>query len=237
MIQVAPSASGAYQSAFRNLIYGALRIPEEPVSAASMRPVAVSTETLADYVGKYYFGPATSSRDRQAPPIGLGVQIAAEHGEIHVTKTFDGASASRAGVLTGDLITELDGTPIKGLPLNQVLDKMRGPVGTELRVTIQRTGVDRPLELNVARAVIPVPGVELRVRLETGKLMIESTGLWPILDFEEGKPIAVAAKSSTEFYVADGDHTRIAFVRDAGGKVSGAVLNPGPWQQMGMRQD
>jgi len=90
MIQVAPSASGAYQSAFRNLNLRCVRIPEEPVSAASMRPVAVSTENARRLVGKYYFGPATSSRDRQAPPIGLGVQIAAEHGEIHVTKTFDG---------------------------------------------------------------------------------------------------------------------------------------------------
>jgi hypothetical protein len=77
------------------------------------------------------------------------------------------------------------------------------------------------------RDVIPVPGVELRVRLETGKLVIESVGLWPILDFEEGKSVAVAAKANTEFYVADGDHTRIAFVRDAGVKVSGAVSQSG----------
>ena len=63
------------------------------------------------------------------------------------------------------------------------------------------------------RDVIPVPGVELRVRFEIGKLLIESAGLWPILDFEEGHPVRVAAKSSTEFYVTDGDHTRIAFVR------------------------
>jgi len=94
---------------------------------------------------------------------------------------------------------------------------MRGPLGTELRVTIQRTGVDRPLELNVARAVIPVPGVELRVRLETGKLMIESTGLGQS-STRGRKPIALAAKSEHGFYVADGDNTRIAFVRDAGGR-------------------
>jgi hypothetical protein len=84
-----------------------------------------------------------------------------------------------------------------------------------LPLTIQRTGVDRPLELIVVGDVIPLPGVELRVRLEAGKLLIESAGLWSILDFEEGRPVAVAAKSSTEFYVVDGDHTRIAFVRDA----------------------
>jgi CubicO group peptidase (beta-lactamase class C family) len=236
MIQVAPSASGPYQSAFRNLTYGALRVPEVQLSAPLV-PVAVGTETLAEYAGKYYFGPGTSSRDQQAPRIGLGVQIAAEHGETHVTKIGDGSPASRAGLLTDDLITEMDGTPIKGLALDQVLNKMRGAAGTKLRLTIQRPGLDRPLELVIVRDVIPDPGVELRVRLETGRLMVESAGLWPILDFEEGQPVAVAAISTTEFYVVDGDHTRIAFVRDADGKVSGAVLNPGPWQQTGVRLD
>jgi PDZ domain len=154
-----------------------------------------------------------------------------------VTKIGDGTPAARAGLLTGDLITDLDGTSITGLTLNQVLNKMRGAVGTKLRLTIQRTGVDRPLELIVVRDVIPLPGVELGVRLEAGKLLIESAGLWSILDFEEGRPVAVTANSSTEFYVVDGDHTRIAFVRDADGKVSGAVLNPGPWQQTGVRLD
>jgi YD repeat-containing protein len=67
--------------------------------------------------------------------------------------------------------------------------------------------------------------------------MIESTGAWPILDFDEGKPVAVTAMSSTEFHVDNADRTRIAFVRDAAGKVSGAVLNPGPRQQRGMRLD
>jgi hypothetical protein len=139
MIQMAPSASGPYQSAFRNLTYGALRVPEVQLSAPS-EPVAVGTDTLAEDVGKYYFGPATSSRDRQAPlPIGLGVQIAmqiaTEHRETYVAKIFDDSPASRAGPLTGDLITELDGTPIEGLTLNQVLNKMRGALGTILRVT------------------------------------------------------------------------------------------------------
>jgi CubicO group peptidase (beta-lactamase class C family) len=234
MIQVAPRASGLYQYAFRNLTYGALRVPEMQLSAPLV-PIAVGMEALAEYAGKYYFGPGTSSRDRQAPRIGLGVQIDTEHGETHVTKIGDGSPASRAGLLTGDLITELDGTPIKGLALDEVLEKMRGPAGTKLRVVIQRMGLDRPLKFVIVREVIPVPGVELQVRLETGKLMIESAGLWPILDFEEGRPVAVAAISTTEFYVADGDHTRIAFVRDAGGKVSGAILNPGPWQQTGVR--
>jgi hypothetical protein len=43
----------------------------------------------------------------------------------------------------------------------------------------------------------------------------------------------MAAVSKDEFYVVGGDHTRIAFVRASTGMVSGAVLNPGPWEQMG----
>jgi CubicO group peptidase (beta-lactamase class C family) len=176
LIQVAAPASEPYRIAFRNLTYGALEIPTAPTFVTSARPTQVAAETLGEYVGRYYFGQATSSRDRQAPPIGLGVQT-------------------------------------------------------------QRTGVDRPLEPIIVPNAIRVPGVELQVRLQASKLIIESIGLWPILDFEQGKPVAVAAKSSTEFYVEEGDHTRIAFVRDAGGKVSGAVLNPGPWQQTGIRLD
>jgi hypothetical protein len=56
-------------------------------------------------------------------------------------------------------------------------------------------------------------------------------GAWPILEFEEGKATPLVATSSNEFTVDDEDHTRIAFVRDAAGKVSGLVLNPGPWEQ------
>ena len=64
---------------------------------------------------------------------------------------------------------------------------------------------------------------------------IEETGPWPVLDFEKGKPVVVTAASGSEFYVDCGDHTRIAFVRDQAGKVSGAVLNPGQWELKGVR--
>jgi hypothetical protein len=97
--------------------------------------------------------------------------------------------------------------------------------------------VDRPLQVTVMRKAIHGPTVKLQVRLEAGKLMIESTRGWPILDFEQRKPVAVAAMSSTEFHVDNAEHTRIAFVRGSAGKVSGAVLNPGPRQQSGVRLD
>jgi len=57
----------------------------------------------------------------------------------------------------------------------------------------------------------------------------------PVLDFEKGAPIAVVPMSRSEFFVDCGDHTRLAFLRDEAGRVSGLVLNPGPWQITGRR--
>jgi hypothetical protein len=56
-------------------------------------------------------------------------------------------------------------------------------------------------------------------------------GAWPLLAFEKGKATPLVATSNNEFAVEDEDHTRIAFVRDTAGRVSGLILNPGPWEQ------
>jgi hypothetical protein len=62
-------------------------------------------------------------------------------------------------------------------------------------------------------------------------------GSLPILDFEKGKPTTITALSSSEFFVDQGDHTRLAFMRDGAGKPTSLVLNPGPWQITGHRID
>jgi CubicO group peptidase (beta-lactamase class C family) len=80
-------------------------------------------------------------------------------------------------------------------------------------------------------------GAQLKVWMDAGKLMIESTGPWSVLDFDIGKPIAVRAISDAEFYAGGGDHTRIAFIGDRSGKITGAVLNPGPREIKGARID
>jgi hypothetical protein len=81
------------------------------------------------------------------------------------------------------------------------------------------------------RAALRANVVQLQLRLEQGRLVAEATGAWPILEFEKGKAMPLVATSSSEFIVDDEDHTRIAFVRDTAGKVSGLILNPGPWEQ------
>ena len=68
-----------------------------------------------------------------------------------------------------------------------------------------------------------------------GKLQIEGRGVLPVLDFEQGAPIAAVPMSSNEFFVDGGDHTHMAFLHDGAGKPTGLVLNPGPWQITGQR--
>ncbi|MFI4987023.1 MAG: P1 family peptidase [Alphaproteobacteria bacterium] len=75
----------------------------------------------------------------------------------------------------------------------------------------------------------------LEVRVEDGKLMIRSAGEGPVFEFGKAKPTAAIALSASEFYVDGRYHTRIAFTKDQAGGVTGAVLNPGRWEQIGKR--
>jgi C-terminal processing protease CtpA/Prc len=137
--------------------------------------------------------------------------------------------------MANDTITHLDGEAVQGKSLNQVVDKMRGPVNTAIRLRIARKGQNEPIELTVVRAAIQSPGIYLQVAAKDGKLQVEAGGALPILDFEKGAPVAVVPMSRNEFFVDGGDHTRLAFLHDEAGKATGLVLNPGPWQITGQR--
>jgi carboxyl-terminal processing protease len=95
---------------------------------------------------------------------GLGVEITMENGLVKVISPIDDTPASRAGIETGDLITQIDGEPVLGLSLEQAVEKMRGPVSTDITITIQREGVEKPFDVTLTRAIIRVRSV--RTRLE-----------------------------------------------------------------------
>jgi hypothetical protein len=114
---------------------------------------------------------------------------------------------------------------------------LRGQVDTPIRLKIVHQGQDTAVDVAAVRKVIRTPGVQLTARMEDGRLMIEPSGPSAILDFDIGKPIAMHAISNGEFYVDGGDHTRIAFTREGSGKITGAILNPGPREIKGTRID
>jgi CubicO group peptidase (beta-lactamase class C family) len=238
LIHVATGYS-QFTGPFRNLTYGALRAGDQDVSALTLAPVTIDATTLAAYAGTYSFS-TTSSRDRQVPAEfgGLGVNLATEQGLLKVKSPISGMPAAKAGIIAGDIITHLDDAATQGLSLSQAVEKMRGPVDTTIRLRIVRKGQDGPIEMPLVRARVRLQGAaDLQVAVKDGRLLIEANGALPVLDFEKGVGVAVVPTSRNEFIVDGGDHTRLAFLSEAGGKATGMVLNPGPWQITGQRID
>jgi CubicO group peptidase (beta-lactamase class C family) len=239
MIHVS-GGSGPFQRPLRNLTYGAFRVPDQGIPDAAAGALSVDADGLAAYTGTYRFA-SSSARDRQEYPEfgGLGIDVTMKNGVLNVVSPFRDMPAAKAGVLSGDVITHVDDEPTQGMDLNQAIEKMRGPVNTTIRLKIARKGRDAPMELEIVRAPIrrTGTGTDLQVAVKDGKLQIEASGALPVLDFEKGSPIAVVPMSRDEFFVDGGDHTRLAFLHDEAGKMTGLVLNPGPWQITGQRSN
>jgi len=98
---------------------------------------------------------------------GLGIEVGIEDGFIKVISPIDDTPAQAAGIQAGDLITRLDGKPIKGQTLDESVKLMRGKPGTDIVLTIVREGEDKTLEIRVTRAIIKVASVKKRM-LEPG---------------------------------------------------------------------
>jgi carboxyl-terminal processing protease len=90
---------------------------------------------------------------------GLGLEVTMEEGLVKVISPMDGTPAARAGIKTGDLIAMIDGTQIQGLTLSEAVDKMRGPVNSQIKLTVLRKGEKKPLDVVITRAIIRVESV------------------------------------------------------------------------------
>jgi carboxyl-terminal processing protease len=93
---------------------------------------------------------------------GLGIEVTMEDGLVKVVTPIDETPASRAGVLANDVIVQIDGEPVQGLNLNQAVDKMRGPVNSTVKLTIQRKESKDPIEVSLTRETIRIRPVRAR---------------------------------------------------------------------------
>ncbi len=90
---------------------------------------------------------------------GLGIEVTMEEGIIKVVSPIDETPAARAGILSNDYIVELDGTQVLGLTLDQAVEKMRGPIGSKIKLTVVREGTEEPLQFELSRDVIAMRAV------------------------------------------------------------------------------
>jgi carboxyl-terminal processing protease len=105
---------------------------------------------------------------------GLGIEVTMENGFVKVVAPIDDTPAQRAGLKSGDLITRLDDTPVKGMTLNDAVKKMRGKPDTDIKLTVVREGEPKPLEFVLTRAVIKITSVKSRI-LEDGYAYVRIT--------------------------------------------------------------
>ena len=103
---------------------------------------------------------------------GLGIEVTQEEGFIKVISPMDGTPAAKAGILAGDFITHVNGESVLGLMLDEAVDKMRGPIGSEIIITVVREGVPEPFDVSIIRDTIKLVAVRGRVVGQTVVLRI-----------------------------------------------------------------
>ncbi|MDA9779867.1 S41 family peptidase [Amylibacter sp.] len=105
---------------------------------------------------------------------GLGIEVTQENGFIKVVSPIDDTPAANAGIEAGDFITKVDGESTLGKTLDEAVDKMRGPVGSEIIITVVREGVDEPFDVSIIRDTIEIKAVKARTEGKTIVLRVSS---------------------------------------------------------------
>ena len=104
---------------------------------------------------------------------GLGIEVTQRDGFVLVVSPMDGTPADEAGIEAGDYITHVDGESVLGLTLSQAVDMMRGPVGSEIIITVVREGEEEPFDVSIIRDTIKLKAV--RVRTESKSIILRVT--------------------------------------------------------------
>jgi carboxyl-terminal processing protease len=104
---------------------------------------------------------------------GLGIEVTQQDGFVKVVSPMDDTPADQAGIESGDFITHVDGETVLGLTLGEAVDLMRGPVGSEIVITVVREGEDEPFDVTIVRDTIKLKAV--RVRSEGKSIIVRVT--------------------------------------------------------------
>lgn len=152
-----------------------------------------------------------SSRGRY---VGIGIDVRPEDGRIVVRQLITPSPAATAGIEPGDLITSVDGRPVRGRPLQESIDAIAGPEGSAVRLKVMRPGGEER-ELELTRTFVKVPALHFR-------LLDQRFGYFRIAYFHRDS--ATDLKASIDSIAADGIDLRglVLDVRDN----PGGVLEP-----------
>ncbi len=147
-------------------------VSDEELIEAAIRGMLSSLDPHSSYLNPESFGEMQVQTRGEFG--GLGIEVTMEDGFVRVVSPIDDTPAFRAGIEAGDLITHLDGEPILGMTLGDAVDRMRGPVNTDIVLTVLREGADEPLEITITRDIIVIQSVRSRIEDKVGYIRITS---------------------------------------------------------------
>ena len=149
--------------------------------------------------------------------VGLGIEVGMEDGYVKVISPIEDSPAFKAGLKSGDLITRLDSTPVKGMTLDEAVKRMRGEPNTKITLTVARKEEDKPLMITIVRQEIKVQSVK-------GKMIEPGFGWIRISQFQE-PTVEDLAKKINQLYQQDpGIKGLVLDLRnDPGGVLPGAI--------------
>ncbi len=105
---------------------------------------------------------------------GLGIEVTMENGLVKVVSPIDDTPASRAGILSGDMISHIDGEQVLGLTLSEAVERMRGPIDSEITITVLRKSEPAPFDVHLVRNVVKIRSVRWRREDDVGYVRITS---------------------------------------------------------------
>ena len=147
-------------------------IDEEKLIESAISGMLTSLDPHSSYMAPEDF--STMQVQTRGEFGGLGIEVTQENGFIKVVSPIDDTPADNAGIEAGDFITKVDGESTLGKTLDEAVDKMRGPVGSEIIITIVREGVDEPFDVSIIRDTIEIKAVKARSEGKTVVLRVSS---------------------------------------------------------------
>ena len=118
---------------------------------------------------------------------GLGIEVGMEYGVVKVISPIDNSPASQVGVKAGDYIIKIDDIQVQGKSLTEAVELMRGPVGTDIEITVRRRGEKKALTFIITRDIIEIASVKARI-------IDEKTGYLRLTSFNENSSNQIKKK-------------------------------------------
>lgn len=147
-------------------------VEDQKLIESALNGMLTSLDPHSNYMNEKSFGDMKIQTKGEFG--GLGIEVTMENGLVKVVSPIDDTPAAKAGVKPGDYVSEIDGVAVMGMTLQEAVDKMRGAVGTNVKLTILREGLKEPLTLTIKRDLIKIQSVRSRTEEDVVYLRVTS---------------------------------------------------------------